>query len=169
VWVVDRKKDMIICGGENIYCAEVEDTLAEHPAIREVAVIGRPDEKWARRRWPSLSPPKTSPSRISRSSSLPAWHATNNPRRLRSLTPCPVMRQAKCSRMNCATASAPTELPASPTSTPVSSDRRRQDNSVYRQDRHRRVQADRRLSRGPTRPTRHHIKKQIPDPATAAI
>ncbi|MFL6086470.1 MAG: fatty-acid--CoA ligase FadD5 [Mycobacterium sp.] len=46
VWVVDRKKDMIISGGENIYCAEVENALAGHPAIVEVAVIGRPDEKW---------------------------------------------------------------------------------------------------------------------------
>jgi fatty-acyl-CoA synthase len=46
IWVVDRKKDMIISGGENIYCAEVENVLAAHPAIAEVAVIGRPDEKW---------------------------------------------------------------------------------------------------------------------------
>jgi fatty-acyl-CoA synthase len=46
VWVVDRKKDMIISGGENIYCAEVENVLAGHPAIVEVAVVGRPDERW---------------------------------------------------------------------------------------------------------------------------
>ena len=46
VWVVDRKKDMIISGGENIYCAEVENVLAGHPAILEVAVIGRSHEKW---------------------------------------------------------------------------------------------------------------------------
>ena len=46
VWVVDRKKDMIISGGENIYCAEVENALAAHPAIAEVAVIGRPDQRW---------------------------------------------------------------------------------------------------------------------------
>jgi fatty-acyl-CoA synthase len=46
VWVVDRKKDMIISGGENIYCAEVENVLASHPDIVEVAVIGRPHEKW---------------------------------------------------------------------------------------------------------------------------
>jgi fatty-acyl-CoA synthase len=46
VWVVDRKKDMIISGGENIYCAEVENVLAAHPAIVEVAVIARPHEKW---------------------------------------------------------------------------------------------------------------------------
>ena len=46
IWVVDRKKDMIISGGENIYCAEVENVLAAHPAIMEVAVIGRHHAKW---------------------------------------------------------------------------------------------------------------------------
>ncbi|WP_421842896.1 fatty-acid--CoA ligase FadD5 [Mycobacterium sp.] len=46
VWVVDRKKDMIISGGENIYCAEVENVLADHPDIIEVAVVGRADDKW---------------------------------------------------------------------------------------------------------------------------
>ena len=46
IWVVDRKKDMIISGGENVYCAEVENVLAAHPAIVEVAVIGRADDRW---------------------------------------------------------------------------------------------------------------------------
>jgi fatty-acyl-CoA synthase len=46
IWVVDRKKDMIISGGENVYCAEVENVLAGHPGIVEVAVIGRPHETW---------------------------------------------------------------------------------------------------------------------------
>ena len=46
IWVVDRKKDMIISGGENIYCAEVENVLAAHPSITEAAVIGRSDDKW---------------------------------------------------------------------------------------------------------------------------
>ncbi|HEX7323611.1 MAG TPA: fatty-acid--CoA ligase FadD5 [Mycobacterium sp.] len=46
VWVVDRKKDMIISGGENVYCAEVENALAAHPDIVEVAVIGRADDRW---------------------------------------------------------------------------------------------------------------------------
>ncbi|MCS7477965.1 long-chain-fatty-acid--CoA ligase [Umezawaea endophytica] len=46
VWVVDRKKDMIISGGENIYCAELEHVIVEHPAVVEVAVIGRADERW---------------------------------------------------------------------------------------------------------------------------
>jgi fatty-acyl-CoA synthase len=46
IYVVDRLKDMIISGGENIYCAEVEDVLAAHPKVGEVAVIGIPDADW---------------------------------------------------------------------------------------------------------------------------
>lgn len=46
VWVVDRLKDMIISGGENIYCAELENAIADHPAVLEVAVIGRDDDRW---------------------------------------------------------------------------------------------------------------------------
>jgi acyl-CoA synthetase (AMP-forming)/AMP-acid ligase II len=46
LYLVDRKKDMIISGGENIYSREVEEALLEHPAVAEVAVIGRPDEAW---------------------------------------------------------------------------------------------------------------------------
>jgi fatty-acyl-CoA synthase/long-chain acyl-CoA synthetase len=45
-YVVDRKKDMIISGGENIYCAEVEDVLAAHPKVAEVALIGVPDSRY---------------------------------------------------------------------------------------------------------------------------
>jgi len=44
--IVDRKKDMIVTGGENVYSTEVENVLYEHPAILEAAVIGVPDEKW---------------------------------------------------------------------------------------------------------------------------
>ncbi|MGY2066052.1 class I adenylate-forming enzyme family protein [Blastococcus sp. SYSU DS0619] len=43
VFVVDRKKDMINRGGENVYCVEVENALAAHPAVGEVAVVGVPD------------------------------------------------------------------------------------------------------------------------------
>jgi fatty-acyl-CoA synthase len=46
IYVVDRAKDMIISGGENIYCAEVENALAGHPDIAEVAVVGRDHERW---------------------------------------------------------------------------------------------------------------------------
>jgi fatty-acyl-CoA synthase len=45
-YVCDRVKDMIISGGENVYPAEVESVLYEHPAVAEVAVIGTPDERW---------------------------------------------------------------------------------------------------------------------------
>ncbi len=45
-YVVDRKKNMFISGGENVYPADVERFLYTHPAIREVAVLGVPDEKW---------------------------------------------------------------------------------------------------------------------------
>jgi fatty-acyl-CoA synthase len=46
LYIADRKKDMIISGGENVYPAEVEDVLYRHPAIAEVAVIGRADSQW---------------------------------------------------------------------------------------------------------------------------
>lgn len=44
--VVDRVKDIVITGGENVSSREVEDLLTEHPAVRAVAVIGTPDERW---------------------------------------------------------------------------------------------------------------------------
>jgi fatty-acyl-CoA synthase len=44
--IVDRKKDLIISGGENISSVEVENALAEHPAVLEAAVVGVPDERW---------------------------------------------------------------------------------------------------------------------------
>ncbi|GAC1589446.1 MAG: long-chain fatty acid--CoA ligase [Acidimicrobiales bacterium] len=46
LYIVDRKKDMIITGGENVYSREVEDVLYAHPAVAEAAVVGVPDETW---------------------------------------------------------------------------------------------------------------------------
>ncbi|MDA3642779.1 AMP-binding protein [Saccharopolyspora indica] len=46
LFVVDRKKDMIISGGFNVYCGEVEAALYEHPAVSEACVVGVPDETW---------------------------------------------------------------------------------------------------------------------------
>jgi len=46
IYLVDRIKDMIISGGENVYSAEVENALASHPAVAQSAVIGVPHEKW---------------------------------------------------------------------------------------------------------------------------
>ncbi|GAA2735313.1 long-chain-fatty-acid--CoA ligase [Actinocorallia aurantiaca] len=62
VYVVDRKKDMIISGGENIYCAEVENVLAAHPEIAEVAVVGMPHERWGETPLAVVVP-------------MPGWHA----------------------------------------------------------------------------------------------
>jgi fatty-acyl-CoA synthase len=45
-FIVDRKKDMFISGGENVYPVEIEKALYEHPAVAQCAVIGVPDEKW---------------------------------------------------------------------------------------------------------------------------
>ena len=45
-YLVDRKKNMIITGGENVYPSEVEDVVGSHHAVKDVAVIGVPDEKW---------------------------------------------------------------------------------------------------------------------------
>jgi acyl-CoA synthetase (AMP-forming)/AMP-acid ligase II len=47
--LIDRKKNMIISGGENIYPTEVEAVLAQHPAVKDVAVVGRPDDVWGER------------------------------------------------------------------------------------------------------------------------
>mgnify|MGYP003346976376 FL=1 len=46
IWLVDRKSNMIISGGENVYPSEVESAIGGHPAVKDVAVIGMPHEKW---------------------------------------------------------------------------------------------------------------------------
>ena len=45
-YILDRLKDMIVTGGENVYCGEVEAVILAHPAVREVAVFGIPDPQW---------------------------------------------------------------------------------------------------------------------------
>ncbi|MDA0160601.1 long-chain fatty acid--CoA ligase [Solirubrobacter ginsenosidimutans] len=49
LFIVDRLKDMIITGGFNVYSAEVEQALMQHPSVRDCAVVGLPDEKWGER------------------------------------------------------------------------------------------------------------------------
>ena len=46
VYIVDRKRDMIISGGFNIYPSEIEQVIWAHPAVQDCAVVGVPDEKW---------------------------------------------------------------------------------------------------------------------------
>ena len=45
-YILDRLKDMIVTGGENVYSGEVEGVILNHPAVRDVAVFGIPDAKW---------------------------------------------------------------------------------------------------------------------------
>ncbi len=109
IWVVDRKKDMIISGGENIYCAEVENVLAGHPAIVEVAVIGRPDDKWGEvpgGRDRTRCRRRTRRSPILRSSCPNASRGTSIRRRWRSSTRSLATPLAKFSKRNCGCASA---------------------------------------------------------------
>jgi len=56
--IVDRKKNMVISGGENIYCAEVERVLADHPAVRDCIAYGEPDERLGERllAWVVVAP-----------------------------------------------------------------------------------------------------------------
>ena len=100
--LVDRLKDMIISGGENIYPAEVEDALLEHPDVAECAVFGVPDERWgevgravvvlegrgaSRDGCRALAPISTA-----------AWPATRSPRPSSSPNRCPAAAPASCSR-----------------------------------------------------------------------
>jgi acyl-CoA synthetase (AMP-forming)/AMP-acid ligase II len=56
VYICDRKRDMIISGGVNIYPAEIEDVLHRHPAVEDVAVFGVPDEEWGERVHAAIKP-----------------------------------------------------------------------------------------------------------------
>ena len=61
LYLLDRKDDMIITGGENVYPSRVEEILCSHPAVKEAAVVGLPDEKWGEKvvaalsLWPNAS------------------------------------------------------------------------------------------------------------------
>jgi acyl-CoA synthetase (AMP-forming)/AMP-acid ligase II len=64
LFLVDRAKDLIITGGENVYSAEVELAVANHPSIGEVAIVGVPDDKWGERvvAYCTLAPGASEPS-----------------------------------------------------------------------------------------------------------
>ena len=56
LFISDRIKDMIIVAGENVYPAEVENAIVSHPAVREAAVVGGPDERWGETVYAFIAP-----------------------------------------------------------------------------------------------------------------
>ena len=90
VFVVDRIKDMIVTGGENVYSAEVEQAVALHPAVAACAIIGIPDPEWGERVHAVcvLAPGATSRPRSCGSTARSTSPATRRPARRSSSTPC---------------------------------------------------------------------------------
>ena len=72
LFLVDRAKDMIVTGGENVYCTEVEDALYTHAAVLEATVFGIPDEQWGEAVHAVVVPAPTPPRSPSRPSSTTA-------------------------------------------------------------------------------------------------
>ena len=96
-YIVDRKKDLIIRGGYNIYPREIEEVLYEHPAVAEAAVIGLPHSSLARRsgrRWPS-SPGPSPPPRSYAITSRARSRRTSTRATSGSWTRCPRARPAR--------------------------------------------------------------------------
>ena len=99
LFIADRVKDMLITGGENVYPAEVESVLYDHPAVAEVAVIGLPDERWGE----AVVAVVAAAARTSRSpwtscatSPATAWPATSCRPGSSWSRPSPATRPARC-------------------------------------------------------------------------
>ena len=97
LFLTDRVKDMIVTGGENVYPIEIENVLAGHPSVADVAVIGVPDARWGEtvkavvvlKPGASATPPSSSPSAATGSPTSSA------PPRSTSSTSCPATRRAR--------------------------------------------------------------------------
>jgi acyl-CoA synthetase (AMP-forming)/AMP-acid ligase II len=104
LYIHDRIKDMIISGGENIYPAEVESALCDHPDIAEAAVIGIPDDKWgeAVKAIVVMKPGKTASASTSSTSPASASPATRRRGRSISSRRCRATRRARSCAVTCA-------------------------------------------------------------------
>ena len=94
LYMADRRVDMIVTGAANVYPAEVESALSEHPQVRDVVVIGLRDPEWGRRVHAIIEPadvthPPTRPT--SSPSPRSACRPTRFPRPSSSSTPCPAV------------------------------------------------------------------------------
>ena len=105
LYIVDRKKDMIISGGINIYPREIEEALFAHPAIADAAVIGIPDAYWGEALKAFVVPrPGARISRRCKSTAGRTSPATRFPMRSTSSTACRATPPARCSRRRFASA-----------------------------------------------------------------
>ena len=107
IYVEDRAKDMVIRAGENIYCAEVEAAIYDHPAVYEAAVFGIPHDRLGEELVAAVLPQagrRRSTRRASRPTSASAWPGSRCPRRwCSSTTSCPAGPRARSSSASCAT------------------------------------------------------------------
>ena len=106
IQIMDRKKDIIISGGENISTVEVENVLYRHPDILEVAVVPVPDEKWGEvpKAFVVPKPARTPPPMRSSTSARPTWPASRPPKAWNSVN-CPKRPPARSRNSNCASRS----------------------------------------------------------------
>ena len=108
LWLVDRKGDMIISGGYNIYPREVEDVVAEVPGVHEVAVVGVDDRDWGQRVVAVITVTtgcrRRRPARYS-STAARGWRRTRSRRTSASSSPSRTTRPGRSTRSSCANSS----------------------------------------------------------------
>ncbi len=120
LYIVDRKKDMILVSGFNVYPNEVEAVLAAHPGVAEVAVIGMPDETSARPCAPSWSgATRRSPTEDCATTAAQSLTPTRCRGRRASATICRSRRWARCCARTCGTCAAAPRADRPPAMDPV--------------------------------------------------